>query len=230
MAHASGSSNSRTNSISPSDSISRQGSDPAASQLATRPECYPVEVLWCLGDCRGDPDVGLSASNLSRPQMERAVRHPDGSLITSNEWAAIKASARLIKAELLLLDPPRDQRTHSRRKAKAYFRKYFPKEWEAALLKLEMQQPLLHLCASHWKAEHVLGNTLVCQAKEEKLTNTSDSEGPVNVPSKRKRPTESHRSATRKGKRGKVQDNEEAERTNDGDSTVISNAGKVSAS
>jgi len=162
--------------------------------------------------------------------MEWAVRHLDGSLITSNEWTAIKASARLIKAQLLLLGPPRDQCTQSRRKTKAYFRKYFPKEWEAALLKLEMQQPLLRLCGSYWKAEHVLGNTLVCQAKEEKLTITSDSEGPVNVPSKRKRPTNSHRSATQKGKRGKVQNNEEAERTDDGDSTVTSNAGKVSAS
>jgi hypothetical protein len=162
--------------------------------------------------------------------MEWAVRHLDGSQITSNEWTAIKASALLIKAELLLLGPPRDQRTQSCRKTKAYFQTYFPKEWEAVLLKLEIQQPLLRLCGSHWKAEHVLGNTLVCQAEEEKLTNTSDSDGPVNVPSKRKRPTNSHHSATQKGKRGKVQDNEEAERTDDGDGTVTSNAGNVSAS
>jgi hypothetical protein len=42
-----------------------------------------------------------------------------------------------------------------------YYRTYYPREWMAAILKLEQEQPLLALCADHWKAEHVLGAILL---------------------------------------------------------------------
>lgn len=98
--------------------------------------------------------------------MDKAIRHPDGTMISSSEWSAIKASARLIKADLLSLPAPRDRRAKDQKKTKIYFRTYFRKEWEAAVAKLEMHQPLLALCASHWKAEHVLGNTLLVKVAE----------------------------------------------------------------
>jgi hypothetical protein len=46
-----------------------------------------------------------------------------------------------------------------------YYRTYYPREWMAAILKLEQEQPLLALCADHWKAEHVLGAILLEASK-----------------------------------------------------------------
>jgi hypothetical protein len=191
---------SRSNSITPSDSASRGGSNSdgrstsqrgrstsqrsrpvsllrqstshhrqLGHQPATRPSEYPLEVLWSLEDCKNDPDVRITPTNASRPPMEHAIRHPDGTMISSSEWSAIKATARMVKSDLLSLPPSRDRRAKDRQKTKTYFRTYHPREWESALDKMETQQPLLALCSAHWKADHVLGNTLLV-----KLTPDSD--------------------------------------------------------
>jgi hypothetical protein len=93
--------------------------------------------------------------------MEQAIRHEDGTMISLGEWAAIKATARFVKMELLALPDPRDRRAKGQKKTKIYFRSFYQTEWEAAIQKMESQQPLLALCAAHWKADHVLGNTLL---------------------------------------------------------------------
>ena len=117
----------------------------------------------------------MSATNTSRPPMERAIRHGDGTMITASEWAAIKATARMVKSDLLSLPPSRDRRAKERTKSKGYFRTYFRKEWDAAVAKMESVQPLLALCASHWKAEHVLGNTLLVKVAVDSEGDESDS-------------------------------------------------------
>jgi hypothetical protein len=183
----------RSPSITPSDSISHFDSEGHGSrsgrstphslpsiaqsvhQPATRPSQYPEEVLWSLDDCRVDPDVKMSSSNSSRPPMERAIRHSDGTMILASEWAAIKATARMVKAELISLPPSRDRRARDRTKSKVYFQTYFRKEWDAAVAKMESLQPLLALCASHWKAEHVLGNTLLVKAAADSEDDDSNS-------------------------------------------------------
>ena len=96
--------------------------------------------------------------------MEQAVRHSDGTMITSGEWTAIKATARMIKADLLALPPPRDKRAKDRPKTKTYYRSFFSKDWDTALERMEQHQPLLALCAAHWKADHILGNTLLVKS------------------------------------------------------------------
>jgi hypothetical protein len=117
---------SRSTSVAPSDSISRFDSDGRTSrsgqstsfsgrnvplhQPVTRPSNYPVEVLWSLDDCRDDPDIHMSATNTSRPPLEQAIHHSDGTMITTSEWAAIKATARMVKSDLLSLPPSRDRR------------------------------------------------------------------------------------------------------------------------
>ena len=180
-----------TPSVAPSDSISRFDSDGRTSrsgqstsfsgrnvplhQPATRPSNYPVEVLWSLDDCKDDPDIHMSATNTSRPPLERAIRHSDGTMITASEWAAIKATAHMVKSDLLSLPPSRDRRAKDRTKSKGYFRTYFRKEWDAAVTKMESVQPLLALCASHWKAEHVLGNTLLVKVTADSEEDESDS-------------------------------------------------------
>jgi hypothetical protein len=161
----------RSPSIAPSDSIShfaphsenRSHSQPTRTvhQPATRPSRYPVEILWTLEDCKDDPDVRTSPTNMSRPPMEQAIRHTDGTMISLGEWAAIKATGRLVKMDLLSLPLPRDRRAKGQKKTKTYFRTFYRTEWDAAIDKMESQQPLLALCAAHWKADHVLGNTLL---------------------------------------------------------------------
>jgi hypothetical protein len=143
-------------------------------QPATRPPEYPEEVLWSLEDCKADLNVNVSSTNASRPSMEKAIRHNDGTMITSSEWSAIKVSARAVKADLLSLRPPRDRRAKDQSRTKVYFRTYFRHEWDSALAKLESYQPLLALCSSHWKADHVLGNTLLVKATEHSEDDQSD--------------------------------------------------------
>lgn len=81
------------------------------AQPGVRPQEYPVEILWNIEDCQIDIDVNLQDSNKSRPSMDRAVRHPDGTMISDSEWSAIKASARRIANELAALpDTTRQKR------------------------------------------------------------------------------------------------------------------------
>ena len=44
-----------------------------------------------------------------------------------------------------------------------------------AVAKMESHQPLLALCASHWKTEHILGNTLLVKVPEKPETDNSES-------------------------------------------------------
>jgi hypothetical protein len=96
-------------------------------------------------------------------------------MILASEWAAIKATARMVKADLLSLPPSHDRRAKDRTKSKLYYRTYFQKEWDAAIAKIESLQPLLALCSSHWKAEHVLGNTLLVKVAANLEGGESDS-------------------------------------------------------
>ena len=122
--------------------------------------------------------------------MEQCIQHSDGTMITSSEWSAIKATGRLIKAELLALKPTssRDRRVMSKRKTKSYFCSFYPNEWHAALLKMEQQQPLLALCASHWKADHVLRNSLLVKTTTDNdLSDTDSNSGNSGNPPNSKR-------------------------------------------
>jgi hypothetical protein len=93
--------------------------------------------------------------------MAKAIRHPDGRMITTSEWNAIRVSARMIKNELRQLPASQHRAAKGRRKTKMYYRTYHFKEWMDAIRKLEGEQPLLALCAFNWKADHVLGAALL---------------------------------------------------------------------
>jgi hypothetical protein len=156
-------------------------------------------------DCREDPDIGVTDSNSSRPSTRRATRHPNGTMITRGEWAAIKASSRMIASELrnLNLKSTGSQQILNQ-KTQGYFSSYFEDEWMAALLKLEKLQPLLALCLSHWKAACVLGNTLLSKANS-KLSkvdyDTSDSE--TDQPSKKRPHSPNSSEKTKRSRTGR---------------------------
>jgi len=117
----------------------------------------------------------MSASTMSRPRMNRAIRHPEGLMISKGEWVAILATADLVKIDLLTLPRPLHRSAKDRKKTRTYFRSYFPEEWQAAVDKMERLQPILALCAAHWKAEHVLGDVLL------RANNNKTEEGSNNI-------------------------------------------------
>lgn len=90
--------------------------------------------------------------------MQTAIRNADGTLISDGVWSAIKLSSRQITESLLSIETT--SRNATRSKTKQFFKSYYSAEWREGITQLEELQPLLQLCAAHWKAEHVLGSTL----------------------------------------------------------------------
>jgi len=86
------------------------------------------------------------------------------------EWNAIKASAHLLKQKLRTLPTPMDWQTQIQAKTKVYYKTFFPREWTCIIQWLEEEQPLLRLCVSHWKVEHVMNNCLM-NGRHNKNTN-----------------------------------------------------------
>ncbi|KAH8997900.1 hypothetical protein EDB83DRAFT_2324850 [Lactarius deliciosus] len=148
-----------------------------------RPAHYPEMVLWTLAHCKTDPDVNSSAGNKSRPSMQRAIRHEDSSLISKEDWKAMRQSAILIsrtRIETLDITPyhkylleqvekgaakksgkstPKKPMESTALK-KTFYRCFFFKEWFTALQELESVAPPMSLCAGYWKADMTLRSVL----------------------------------------------------------------------
>ena len=179
----------RAGSIAPSDSVSRfvSGSSSAPPNISNGLDlgnsneppdgCERDLILWNVEDCKTDPHVDLSPSNMARPAMEKAIRHFNGTLITRQEWKSIKSVANAVKHRLLTLPEPKEPAAHlkpGKRKTKTYFRTWLPMEWNKALVAMEDQAPLLALCSQHWKAEYVLSNSLQADKAHKQKTISGD--------------------------------------------------------
>jgi hypothetical protein len=181
-----------SNSLTPSDSISQLAT---LKRPAIRPAEYSASILWTFDDAKADKTVVASTSNPSRPNMRNAIRNADGSPVSPGEWKCILASARIIINDLLML-PVHGEHANAR-KTKEFFRHHHPRAWQAALEKLDRLQPLVSLCALHWKSEHILMSLLqrrppgTNESGDTDDTNDFDSDiVPSNrlVPSKRSNP------------------------------------------
>jgi hypothetical protein len=128
--------------------------------------------------------------------MDKVIRHEDGSQINTQEWNAIKASTRMSKHELRQLPPPSDQRAQNQAQTKVYYKQYYPKEWTRITLQLEDDQPLLKLCSSHWKAEHVMNNCLM-NDRNKNSNHEEDSDNSHFDAAKKKTITQQTRNASR---------------------------------
>ena len=95
-------------SLHPSDSASQVSPSPAvitpsstiplpALRLPSRPDHYPITILWMYMDCQKDPNVHTSTGNKSRPPMRQIIRHKNGERITADEWKEIRQSVVTIK-------------------------------------------------------------------------------------------------------------------------------------
>jgi hypothetical protein len=140
--------------LGPSDSVSHTPEDlpQGPEQPAERPEEYPKEILWTYADAKNDPGV-CTKTNKSRPTMEKALRHEDGSMISHTAWVLIKDTARrAIGTHLTKLNADKP--------SKRYLRTHHTVAWSKAIAFLEIARPLVGLCAGHWKAEHVISAML----------------------------------------------------------------------
>ena len=154
---------STSSSLCPNQSASQVSSSPLFIPFPRpdkRPSNLPPEILWTWDNCKKDPYVDVSPSNVSRPPMRCAIRHEDGTILTDGQWKAIRRTVMLVTRTCLqpLILTAQPRATQSRKKM--YFKRYFLTEWAAALRELESLAPLLSLCAEEYKADHTLGAVL----------------------------------------------------------------------
>ncbi|KAM6501552.1 hypothetical protein JOM56_001529 [Amanita muscaria] len=128
-----------------------------------RPEQFPVAILWTFADAKKDAAVGITLTNPNRPNLKQIIRTPGGSVVDDSIYLTLRSSAHNVAATLLSpLDTKRPELkgTMGRKLpgTKSFYKSYFKDQWMAALEHLEELQPLLALCAEHWKAEAVLQN------------------------------------------------------------------------
>lgn len=105
------------------------------------------------------------------------IRTTDGRMVDLGVYRAMKVTARAIISDELyslpiLSDHPRTM---------VFYRKFYPHQWETAILRLEEREPLIGLCAAHWKAEYLLGSLLLANAsnanrKKRRLEEQNDAE------------------------------------------------------
>ncbi|SRR6266702_349136 len=92
--------------------------------------------------------------------MHQAIHLANGTGISQSQWKLIQASTCAITysnlTSLFSTDPCTGNWVHK----KIYFKTFFTKEWEVALLKLKATTPLLTLCAGNWKADMTLSTVL----------------------------------------------------------------------
>jgi hypothetical protein len=159
--------------------------------LHSHPPYLPITVLWDYGDCEKDTSEGaiITKSNKSRPRMQLAICHPDGTKVSSNEYSNIRHTVDIIIQKLIKLihsDPHSALYAgDSRLQTKSFIRKFFKVKYDQAKLSLEAEQPLLHLCLGHWKADNMIIQALSRRSDVERATNTvratSVNSGPSNV-------------------------------------------------
>ncbi|KAH9012334.1 hypothetical protein EDB85DRAFT_2159142 [Lactarius pseudohatsudake] len=166
---------SRASSLGPSDSASQQQQmkfDPAYDKaigslletvelLPTRPQYLVKEVLWYSDDCATDKTYGdiITAQNQYRPKMNLAIRRPNGSKVSNQEFSNIQRSTNIAVQKLIdLVDS--DPMHTGKSQTKMFVITMFKTEYDRAILELEAEHKLLRLCYAHWKADNLLGQKL----------------------------------------------------------------------
>ena len=135
-----------------------------------RPDLIPRAVLWEFRDCLNDPlgEIIVTEANRSRPRMSLALRHYTGQIICSKKAGFIRSSAAIIMRKLVAsvdLDP-RILPYGSKPRTKKLIKDLFPAEYYQAILDLEAEHPVLRLCASHWKADAMIGQAFLRRSEQ----------------------------------------------------------------
>ena len=176
---------SRAPSLGPSDSASQRSQqsrfDPSMHQAIEQllqqveppsimPDFLPKSVLWYANDSKTDNLYGpiYVKGNNSRPRMQLAVRRPNGDILSHHEFANIREFSDLVVRELLdkIHSANCDEEVVSM--TKSAFKSKFYTKYRQAILKLEAAHPILRLCAGHWKAETMIGQSFLRRSGEGK--------------------------------------------------------------
>ncbi|KAH6913246.1 hypothetical protein BKA70DRAFT_1525331 [Coprinopsis sp. MPI-PUGE-AT-0042] len=112
-------------------------------------------VIWSIEDARESPLVGMTKANFSRPPMQKAIRHPDGTQLTPSEYRTILGLGKEVIRDLLL-PLPEPLNWDRKRKTKTYYISHHASAFAKAVQALEQKEILLSYCTGSWKAEHVL--------------------------------------------------------------------------
>lgn len=118
---------------------------------------YPLAILWTFEDCKTDLSIDFMAANEACIALCKIIQHHNRTMITHSAVKAISGRARPIVNKMLAQVGPHIQ---DKEIGKIYFWATYPAEWDAACQELESTQPLLKLCAGHWKAEFVLAQVI----------------------------------------------------------------------
>lgn len=116
---------------------------PEMGQLPVRPDIFPKAVLWCREDASKDPLTKPPHGNSGRFKLHAITRNEHGSPLEEGSYLAIRTTAAR-EAQNLFTLPGVDP---SAKLVHKYFIKNHPREYEQALIKLEIAAPCLQLCA-----------------------------------------------------------------------------------
>lgn len=98
--------------------------------------------------------------------MRFAVRHEDGRILDKFEWNEIRASTKALLLKNFRFPIPQHMTVKN-------FKASHREEWLRAVMELEDEQPLLKLCSSHYKADHLLTGVLTYQLYSTRKPSTS---------------------------------------------------------
>ncbi|KAF7426504.1 hypothetical protein PC9H_008873 [Pleurotus ostreatus] len=169
-----------TSSLGPSDSISRlgttsgidvddEGEDLRAAysvylsqgDLVEKPPSLPDTVLWTFKSAQeAGSAAGLSATNSYRPSFNKALRDSKGQTLDADLVKLIKRTAAALASRILARHPI-DKVAVDIRHIREYYRSRCPWLWYGSIVLLEQRHKEVGLCSAHWKADHLLGQSVL---------------------------------------------------------------------
>ena len=139
----------------------------SVEQPTTRPEVHPETILWDYDNCEKDTSEGLivTEDNKRRPKMRFAIRRPNGTRVSDRDYRNIRTTTDYVVQKLLnLVVSSPNYITHPCKLNKTSIKTLFQAEYDQAVLELESKQKLLCLCSDHWKADTMIGQSLLQHA------------------------------------------------------------------
>ncbi|KAF8258125.1 hypothetical protein EI94DRAFT_1708291 [Lactarius quietus] len=163
--------NSHSSSLGPSDSTSQQTRPTDFELEAAVEKLLELSVLWDYEDCNNAVEgIIITEANKRRPKMNLAIRCGDRTNISNQEYVNIRRAADIICTRLLNqinTDPNSALLLTNKSQTKLTLKKTFGVEYHQAILNLEAEQKILHLCLAHWKADAVIGHALLWRSEVE---------------------------------------------------------------
>ena len=139
----------------------------SVERLTTCPEFLPETILWDYDNCEKDMSAGLivTEDNKHWPKMQFAIWHPNSTRVSNHNYRNICTTTDYVVQKLLnsVISSP-NYITHPCKLNKTSIKMLFQAEYDQAVLELESKQKLLRLCSDSWKADTMIGQSLLWRA------------------------------------------------------------------